>query len=160
MRALDTFGGHSSRYPFDKTLTLPPPGVPGERNKASKRSRALGRLAPCTKLRPFRIGSYDAPFSELRWGSFRRARAGIRQQPAVPAAGLFVLGISAYPILPAAPAVWLALIATLLITAIATQKRSMLCSVLIGGAIFTSGLCSAQFSRFNFRAESHRHICR
>ena len=83
-------------------------------------------------------------------GFIASTSAGIRRQPAVPAAVLFILGITAYPILPTVPAVWLAVIAALLIAGITLQKRQTWCCLFIAGAIFMSGVCSGQLSRFNF----------
>jgi len=87
-------------------------------------------------------------------GFIQQASAAIRRQPAVPAAILFILGISAYPVLPQAPAVWLVLIAVLVAGAIATQSRATLCFILISSAIFISGVCSVELSRFRF-ARNH-----
>lgn len=87
--------------------------------------------------------------------TFRKINAAVSRRPALPAAALFILGISVHPLLPSWPAAWLVCIGVLLVGALVFLRRSAACSPLIALAILLSGTCSAQLSATNY---SRHHI--
>lgn len=79
-----------------------------------------------------------------------RVNEAVARRPALPAAILFILGITAHRTFPILPLIWLLAIGLLVIAGFLLRGRSALACITIVQAIFLAGVCTAQLAEFRY----------
>jgi hypothetical protein len=80
----------------------------------------------------------------------RGTRFSVAVRPALPAVGLFTLGVLLHPVALGFPAIWIGLCLLLAIAGWTALKRAKLSSALLAGSLVTAAIAAGQLYAFQF----------